>query len=142
MKLSRLSLIALLAAAVALAYSPTARAQDAKKDAPKGEGRPGGGRANVEERVNRMAEELKLTDDQKKKVEALFKEQGEKMRALRDATPEERREKGRGMREEMNKKMKEILTAEQYTKFEQMPRPGRPGGPEGEKKGEKKAEKN
>src|ERR1041385_7531404 len=145
MKLTRLSLMALLAAAVALAYSPTVRAQDAKegKDAPKREGGKGGGRgANMQERLDKMAEELKLTDDQKKKVEEVMKAQGEKMRGLRDATPEERQEKMKAAREEMSKKMKEILTADQFAKWEKMPRPGRGPGGSGGPEGGKKAEKN
>jgi len=37
-------------------------------------------------------------------------------------------------REEMGKKMKEILTAEQYEKYQKMPPPGRGPGAGGEKK--------
>ena len=72
---------------------------------------------------------------------------------MRDATPEERQEKGKALREEMTKKMKEILNAEQFEKWQKMPqqrgpggpggqggRRGGPGGPDGDKKpeGEKK----
>jgi Spy/CpxP family protein refolding chaperone len=78
--------------------------------------------------MDRLNEELKLTDAQKPKVEALLTAQAEKMRGLRDATPEERQEKMKASREEMSKKMKEILTAEQFAKYEKMPPPGRPGG--------------
>jgi|ERR1051325_9638860 Spy/CpxP family protein refolding chaperone len=140
MKMTRISVIALLAAATVLAYSPTVRAQDAKegKDAPKRE--RGGGADFVKQRLDRLAEELKLTDAQKPKVEAALKAQAEAMRGARDLSQEERRDKMRSTREEFNKKMKEILTAEQYEKFEKLPTPGRgPGGPEG---GKKKAEKN
>jgi Spy/CpxP family protein refolding chaperone len=137
MKIHKISLIAVLAAAIVLAYSPALRAQE-NKDAPKREGRPGGGDF-VKQRMDRLTEELKLTDEQKPKVEALLKAQVEKMRGLRDATPEERREKMTANREEMAKKMKEILTAEQFEKYQKLPAPGR--GPRGEKKkrdGEKK----
>ena len=63
--------------------------------------------------------------------------------AFEGPSQEERREKARALMEDQNKKMKEILTADQYAKYEKMPRPGRggPGGPgaPGEKKeGEKK----
>jgi len=125
MKLTRISLIAALAAATVLSYSPTLSAQE-KKETPKGEGRGGGD--IVKQRLDRLNEELKLTDAQKPKVEALLKEQGEKMRGLRDATPEDRREKMQASREEMGKKMKEILTAEQYEKYQKMPAPGRGQG--------------
>lgn len=129
MKIHKISLIAVLAAATVLAYSPALRAQE-KKDAPKREGRGGGD--FVKQRMERLTEELKLTDEQKPKVEALLKAQAEKMRGLRDATPEERQEKMKANREEMSKKMKEILTAEQFEKYQKMPPPGR--GPGGEKK--------
>jgi Spy/CpxP family protein refolding chaperone len=148
MKATRISLIAALIAAVLVAYSPAASAQDAKdsKEAPKREGRPdgpGGARGEAaKERLNKQMEELKLTDDQKTKFQAIMKEQGEKMRASRDpnATPEERKEKIKAGREELSKKMKAILTAEQFAKWEKMPPargpggPGRPGGPAGDKK--------
>src|SRR6266542_1304546 len=91
MKIHKISLIAVLAAATVLAYSPGVLAQE-KKDTPKREGRGGGD--FVKQQLDRLNEELKLTDEQKPKVEALLKAQGEKMRALREgnATPEERRE--------------------------------------------------
>ena len=153
MKVTRISLIAALIAGVLVAYTPAVCAQDAKevKPAPKREGGPGGpggqrGEA-AKERLNKMAEELKLTDEQKTKVEAAMKEQAEKMRGLRDATPEERKEKVKAAQEDMSKKMKGILTAEQFAKWEKMPKgrgpggQGRPGGPGGEKKpGSTKAE--
>jgi periplasmic protein CpxP/Spy len=163
MKTKRISLIAALIAGVLVAYLPMGQAQDANasKDAtkpagrPSGSGGPGGQRAEMaKERLNKMAEELKLTDEQKTKVEAVMKEQQEKMRGAREAnanaTPEVRREKAKAAREEVSKKMKGILTPEQFAKWEKMPmgrgpggqgRPGGPGGPASEKKpAEKKAE--
>jgi len=141
MKIHKLGLIAALAAAV-LAGSPALNAQETKDT--KRERPPGAGQREdmVKERLARMAEELKLTDAQKTKVEAALKAQAEKMRGLRDAAPEERREKAQALRADMDKKMKEILTADQYTSWQKMRPQGR-GGPGGEKKrGEKKADKN
>jgi len=141
MKMHKLGLIAALAAAV-FAGSPALNAQenkDAKRDRP-----PGAGQREemAKERLNRMAEELKLTEAQKTKVEAALKGQAEKMRGLRDATPEERREKAQAARTDMDKKMKEILTSEQYEKWQKTRAQGR-GGPGGEKKkSEKKAQPN
>ena len=111
-----MSLMAAMIAGLLVACAPTGQAQDAKP-APKSEGKPAGpggpggpgGRGEAaKERVNRMAEELKLTDEQKTKVEAVFKEQQEKMRTARDpnSTPEDRRQKMQTMREEMSKKMR------------------------------------
>ncbi len=128
MKASKISLVAALVAGVMLAYSPALRAQDANagQDAKKHAGRPGG--AGMKEHLNKMAEDLKLTTDQKTKVEAAMKEQGEKMRGLRDLPQDQRREKGKALREEMTKKMKEILKPEQFEKWEKMRPQGRPGG--------------
>jgi hypothetical protein len=43
--------------------------------------------------------------------------------------PEDRREKARSLRTEVNAKMKEILTADQYQKFVAMRGHNRPQGP-------------
>jgi Spy/CpxP family protein refolding chaperone len=131
MKASRISLMAALIAGIMLAYSPALRAQDAAegKDAKKHEGRPGRNGAAMKEHFDKMAEDLKLTDEQKTKVKAAMKEQGEKMRGMRDLPQDERHEKFKASREEMTKKMKGILTVEQFEKWEKM-RPQRPpGGP-------------
>jgi len=91
---------------------------------------PGAGLAGGRERMQKAMEELNLNDEQKEKVRAAMQEQGEKMQALGNATPEERREKGQKMQETFNAKMKEILTKEQFEKWEKA-RPnlaGQPGG--------------
>jgi protein CpxP len=144
MKVTRISLLAALLAGAIFAAVPAAHAQETKerKEAPKREGRGGGAEA-MKERLDKLATDLKLTEDQKKKVGDALKAQAEKMRELRaqGGTPEDNREKFRALREETNKKMKEILTAEQYTKWEQQRPQGRGEGGPG-KRGGKKAEKN
>lgn len=97
---------------------------------PAGERGPGM-RAGSEEWFNRWGAELKLTDAQKEKIRALQKEQsekGDKIRQDTSLTPEQRREKMRALREENDKKMKEILTAEQYQKWQEL-RQTRAGAP-------------
>ena len=128
MKMQKVSWMAALAAGALIALSPLVRAED--KPTPP-EGRPPQGQRGemAKERAAKMAEELKLTDEQKTKVTALLKEQAETMRGMKDATPEERREKMKAGREEMQKKMKTILTPEQYTKWEKLRKEGGPGGP-------------
>jgi periplasmic protein CpxP/Spy len=145
MNIKKMSLLAALLAG-AMMVAPASHAQE-KKDAPKQEGREGrpgrpGGEEALKQRVERMSETLKLTDDQKTKLTAAFKAQADKMREIRGAggTPEENREKMRGLREEADKKIKEILTAEQYAKWEKerpQGRPDGPGGPGGERKKKK-----
>jgi len=122
-----------------LAYSPALRAEEGKeakqgKDAKTRQGQPGRG-AGRQERLDKLAKDLNLTADQKTKVEAVMKEQGEKMRGMRDLAPDERRAKGKTLREEMSKKMKEILTAEQFEKWGKMRSQGRPGGYGGQRRG-------
>jgi len=137
MKARKISLIVALIAGVMLAYSPALRAQDAKegKDTKTRQGRPGRDGRGGQEYINKMAEDLKLTDEQKTKVEKVMTEQREKMRGARDLSEDQRREKFKTMREEMDKKMKEILTAEQYTKWE---KERQQRGPGGQKRGPRK----
>lgn len=144
MKVTQISLLAALLAGAMFVASPAALAQETKtpKDAPKREGR-GGSPEAMKERLDKMAVDLKLNEEQKKKVGDLMKTQAEKMRELRaqGGTPEDNREKFRALRAENDKKMKEILTAEQFTQWEKdRPQGGGKGG--GGKGGGKKAEKN
>jgi hypothetical protein len=148
MKASKIGLVIALVAGVLLAGGSAVRAQDGekKKDAPKRErpGGPGGSggdrAAMMKERLDKMSEELKLNEEQKKKTETALKDQMEKMRGLREDSSlsnEQKREKAMAAREAMDKEMKKILTADQYAKYEKMPGPGR-GGPGGEaRKGER-----
>jgi Spy/CpxP family protein refolding chaperone len=130
MKYNRLGLIAAMALGSLVAFANMASAQDAK------EGKGKRGMPTVQEQMDRLNEELKLTDDQKPKVKAVLEETSKKRQELRDLPQDERREKARGLRDEQNKKMKEILTADQYSKYEKMTPPGRggPGGAPPEKK--------
>src|SRR5258708_7513474 len=110
----------------ALALAVAAPVYSAEKEARKkgAEGRPGiqGMRGNLEE--------LNLNEEQKGKLEAFQQEQREKMQGLRDATPEERREKFQKLQEATTAKMKEVLTAEQFAKWEKSRAAG-PGGAPG-----------
>ena len=112
------SIVAALTLGAVIAFSPAAQAQD-KKVEPKGKGKG----PSLEERVKQMTETLKLTDEQKPKVEAILKEQGEKMSALRadQNTPQdERRTKMVEIAKATGEKMKAVLTkeqGEQYDKF-------------------------
>ena len=125
--MNKLSLVAALAVGGLLACATVTSAQDApKKKGP-----------TVEQRVDRMNTELNLTADQKTKVTALFEDTQKKMRELRQDTSlsqEDRREKVRGMREAEDKKLKEILTPEQWEKWQKVrPQPGKGGGGGGKK---------
>jgi len=81
--------------------------------------RPRGGAG----RMQAMLDKLNLTDDQKPKVKAVMDDQREKMMALRDdssLSQEDRRAKFKAISDATDAKLKEILTADQYTKWEEM----------------------
>ena len=70
-----------------------------------------------------MKDELKLTDDQVAKYDALSKEYKDKMDALmKDAalTKEEQKEKKMSLKKEKEAKLFEFLTAEQQTKYKEL----------------------
>lgn len=129
MKMHKVSLLAALAAGALIAFTPSLRAQDkpekpARPERPEG-GPRGGQRGDM---LKEMAEKLDLTADQKTKLQEAFKAQRE---AMKDLSPEERREKMKETREALNAKLKEILAAEQYAKWEKIREENRPGGPGG-----------
>ncbi len=122
MSTRKISLIAALALGSLLACTTIASAQST--NAP---GR-GGRRMTVQQRVDRMASELKLNEEQKTKVTTLFETETKKRQELRADTAlsrEDRREKGRTLMQEQNKKLKEILTPEQFTQWQKMRPQGR-----------------
>lgn len=77
-----------------------------------------GGFSGNRERIQKVMEELDLSAEQKEKVRAAMQEQGQTLQGLRDASPDERREKFQKIQESMSAKMKEILTNEQFEKWE------------------------
>jgi protein CpxP len=130
MRTNKLMLVATMALGVLLACGTAAMAQDNK------EGKGGKrGRMSAEERLKSMDEQLKLTDAQKPKVKAALEDTQTKMQEARSAPQDEQAEKRRTIMADETKKMKEILTPEQFTKYEEM-RPARGGGKK--KDGEKK----
>ena len=126
MKMHKASLLVALVAGALIAFTPTLRAED-KPNRPERPERPAGGPGGGQrgDMLKKMAEELSLSDEQKTKLQEVFKAQRE---AMKDLSPEERREKGKQTREAMDAKIKEILTAEQYAKWEKIRQERRPGG--------------
>ena len=128
----------LLFTAVALMFSVSMFAQQPQR----GERRE----FKPEEMATRMADgmkkELNLNDEQYKSVYNLYLKRGEEMKARRDkgqqgqqVSREARREEMKKNQEAMNAELKKILTAEQYTKYEEMLKKQqqrqRQGGPRG-----------
>ena len=118
MKRNKLSIFATVALGGLLACGAVARADDTTPAKP---ATPPPGRG--QQRMQQMVEKLGLTDDQKPKVEAVMKDQREKMTALRDDTAlsqEDRQAKAKEIMAATDVKMKAILTADQYAKWEQI----------------------
>jgi protein CpxP len=145
MKMHKISLLAAVAAGALFALTPSLRAEDKPAKAPKAERPEGGPRGGQRgDMLKEMAEKLNLTAEQKTKLQEAFKAQRENRKDLKDATPEERRAAMKEAREAMDAKIKEILTPEQYAKWEkirQENRPGGPGGPGGKRPGKEKSDK-
>lgn len=117
MKIKIQRFVALAALSGLMACTPLALGQEKKADnaAPRP---PQGQRAD---RLQQMADQLQLTEEQKNQIKPILKEQSDKMRELRNDTAmsrEDRQAKMKTMREDMNAKMKKILKPEQYEKWE------------------------
>jgi Spy/CpxP family protein refolding chaperone len=81
--------------------------------------------------MERYTEQLSLTDEQKPKVKAVLEDSTKKRRELfRDASldQEQKRAKYRDSMDAQNKKMKEILTPDQYTKYQELNEKMKKGG--------------
>lgn len=78
---------------------------------------------SVNQQVNRLSTQLSLTDDQKPQVKAVLENRQKQMHDLHadtSLTPQDKRSKMRSITEEENTKMKAILTADQYEKYQQI----------------------
>lgn len=72
---------------------------------------------------NRLAKQLDLTSEQKPKVQAILGSMRHKMRDLHQntsLTPKEKRAKARTVRDAANVKLRGVLTADQFSKWEKM----------------------
>jgi periplasmic protein CpxP/Spy len=149
MKTNKISLLAMLALGGLVTFGTLAKAEDTNTAAkPPGDhqGPPGGPRGGMQDRGAKLAEELGLSDDQKTKFQEVMKEQGDKRKALREDTSlsdDDKKTKGKALRDETDAKIKAILTAEQYEKWQKLQQgrrgPGGPGGPGGKPPGDKPA---
>lgn len=123
MKATKLNLIAAIALGGLMACGPVALAQDNATPPPPA----GGDNAQPPPRANRrgggiqaMLAKLDLSDDQKTKVKPIVEDHNKQMRDLfQDSTlsREDRRDKMKTINDGTNAKLKDILTADQYTKY-------------------------
>jgi periplasmic protein CpxP/Spy len=82
-----------------------------------------GREARVQQRHERLAQELGLNQDQKDKLKALHESTRTQMQALRNndqLSREEKRDQMRQLKEQKRTQMNAILTPEQQKKFEQI----------------------
>lgn len=99
-----------------LSLTTAARAAEAR--------RPGGERAErAKERIQEIVEKLGLNESQKEKFRSVWQEQMQKMKEVfgnADLSREQKAEKMKAIREEFAPKFKEILTPEQFEKWQKM----------------------
>lgn len=126
MKINKISL-AIMAATAVLAITPAVPAQTADTNAPAGGAgaRPRGGGMLTVETIDKA---VTLTEAEKPKVKTAVEDFNKALTDARAADQSERRTKMTAARDDLDKKLKEILTPEQYTKFQAMPRRGGGGG--------------
>jgi hypothetical protein len=93
---------------------------DTNKPAGEAPARPRGGMVTIES----IDKAVTLTDAEKPKVKSALEDLNKAMTDARAADQSERRTKMMAARDDFDKKMKEILTEDQYTKFKAMPRGG------------------
>lgn len=116
----------MIAVSALLLMGLSAFAQEAQPAQPQGQGggqRRGGMMGTPAERADRLATQLKLSDDQKAKVQKIY-EDAPAMEKMRDMSPEDRR----AAMQATNDKIKEVLNDDQKKQFEEMMQ-RRGGGP-------------
>lgn len=126
MKSPKTLLIAALAAGALLGGSSALRAQPATNTPPIHAGMKG---------HKDIAKQLDLTEEQKPKYDAIMKDAAEKGRTLRSdtsLTPEEKKAKGKSLREETATQLKGVLTPEQFAKWQGMSKRGAHARPMGD----------
>jgi HlyD family secretion protein len=107
---------------------------EAPSDGPaSGAGGPGGASAggppSVEQIRERLVRELKLTEEQQKKLDPILQDNRDQFRALPGLPEADRRARAQKIREASRVKIREILTDEQKTRYDQMAGPGGEGRP-------------
>jgi protein CpxP len=122
MKINKIAM-AVITAASLLAVAPTIHAQTNDTGGAAAPRRP---RGPTLESIDKA---VTLTDAEKPKVKSALEDLNSAMTEARNADQSERRSKMTAARQDFDKKMKEILTPDQYTKFQAMrPTGGRRGG--------------
>jgi Spy/CpxP family protein refolding chaperone len=131
MKFNKTMILSALAA-VGLLSGVSLQAQDNSSNAPAGAppaGQRGGGNRMMN--IDTLKKQLDLSDDQVAKVKPILEDMQKQMQALRADTTlsqTDRRAKMKEIRDGEAAKLKEVLTADQYAKWEKSRPTGRTGG--------------
>ena len=83
-------------------------------------GSASGGPPSAEQIRERLVKGLSLTEDQQKKLEPILQESREQLRGLQGLPDAERRSKAQKIREAQRARIREILTDEQKTRYDEM----------------------
>jgi Spy/CpxP family protein refolding chaperone len=119
MKLNKTLALAALIAGSLLAVGANVQAQDSttpSTNSPAGGGQRPRGMMNIDALTKRLA----LTDDEKTNVVAALADNRQKMRSLQQDSSlsnDDKRAQAKQLREDLNAKMKDILTPDQYAKW-------------------------
>src|SRR5205809_1658441 len=103
----------------ALRFRP-AGAEAPTPGAPAGGGQSSGGPPTVEQIRDRLVKELKLNEDQQRKLEPILQDGREQMRALQGLPEADRRARAQKIREASRVRIREILTDEQKARYDEM----------------------
>ena len=103
----------------ALRFRP-AGVEAAAPSAPASGGAAGGGQPSLEQIRDRLVKELKLTEDQQKKLEPILQDSREQFRALQGLPEADRRARAQKIREATRVKIREILTDAQRARYDEM----------------------
>src|SRR3989441_10707818 len=103
----------------ALRFRP-AGVEAAAPSAPARGGAAGGGQPSLEQIRDRLVKELKLAEDQQKKLEPILQDGREQMRALPGLPEADRRARAQKIREASRVRIREILTGEQKARYDEM----------------------
>jgi protein CpxP len=111
-------LMALAALAGALSLQPLVQAADGQTPS---QSAIAGRQAALRERIQDTVKELNLTEEQRQKLQVIVRAQATKLRDLRQdsgLSPAERRQKVQALREEITSQVKQVLTPEQFEKWQ------------------------
>src|SRR5213593_1536260 len=103
----------------ALRFRP-AGVEPAAPGAPASGGAAGGGQPSLEQIRDRLMKELKLAEDQQKKVEPILQDSREQLRALQGLPEPDRRARAQKIREAARVRIREILTDAQRARYDEM----------------------